>query len=260
MPQRLVVDPPRTAEMGRVAQFPHHHPQGRAQTQTDLHRRLRRHHPEKIDPGREAQDQHQESQHDDHQLISRHEVVSPRRLEHAGNHHRETEARGGHGLEPKELHDQGVRADLKRRVRKGPVSHAQKRGDLQDRHRRVEVQPARDRPVDPVSIAAGPGVGDLPLQRRARRQTRTRTEKNQIPRRNHKPHSQPGQSPAGSSGSSTARRQPEGEPAAPARTSRSRGGPEPAAELAVPDMVAVAELAVLTESFLGKVNPFAPWR
>ena len=53
-------------------------------------------------------------------------------------------------------------------MRKGQVSNAQKRGDLQDRHRRVEVQPACDGPVDSVPIATSPGVGDLPLQRRAR--------------------------------------------------------------------------------------------
>ena len=181
MPQRLVVGPPRAAEMGRVAQLADHHPQGRAQTQTDLNGRLGRDHPEEVEPGLQAHDQHHESQHGDRQLIPRHEVVSPRRLEHAGDHHRETEARGRHRLEPEELHDQGVRADLKRRVRQGQVGHAQQGRDLHDRHRRVEVHPARDRPVDPVAIAAGPGVGDLPLQRRARAELEQELEKTEPP-------------------------------------------------------------------------------
>ena len=217
--------------MGRVAQLPHHHPKRRAESETDLHRRLGGHDPEKIDPGGlESQYQHQEPQHRDRQLVSRHEVISTRRLEYARDHHRETETRSRHRLKPKKLHDQGVRAGLKLRMGEGPIGHAQERGDLQNRHRRVEIQPARDGPVDPLSVAPGPGIGDLPLQRGTGAELEQELEKTKPPGEKVGPILVRADRLQDQPGLSIMRRRPEVGPVALTRTCRSAGGPEPAAE------------------------------
>ena len=135
-----------------------------------------------------------------------------------------------------------------RKYGQGDVRHGQQRGDLHQGHRRVEVHPAGDRPVDPRAVPLGVALGDLPLQGRAHAQLEQHLEEPEPPGEEVRVQSAWGRSPGGSAGSSRARRPPARASCSASQNVPLRSRPSTGGSFRAAGGVAPAAEVVVTES------------